>query len=140
MAVPSQNATDSVLILPTAVITDGAEVTANLDTKGAGWATIRVIQSAEQGTNSTGTQIELKESDDTVVTNFATIIANQTFDNGASAGTTRFEVDLKGRKRYLRLEITASTVTNHGDVVPCAVATLSRLDNSEATAATIDVV
>ena len=115
---------DEVMLAPQTV-TDGATVTANLDCVGADWAKINVLCSAEESTHAANSTISLSESDDTVVTNFATVTANTSLDLTASK-QQRFEVDLRGRKRYLRLSFTAGTTTG-GDVDVAAVASLGRL-------------
>ncbi len=120
------NATDT-LLFATAVATSATQ-TANLDCKGADWATIRLLFLAEANTNAIGPTLSLKESNDTLVTNFATIVADIAGSDGylASAKEVRYEVDLRHRKRYLRLSIAPGTATNDGITV-AAVATLSRL-------------
>ena len=68
---------------------------------------------AEVNTNATNVVLSLSESDDTVVSNFATFNAssNRTVDNTtATIATTH--VDLEGRKRYLRMSATPDTTTN----------------------------
>jgi len=117
-----QNAVDSVLITPTAGATTA--LTARLDCLDAHYATVRVALGAELNTNATGVIVSLLESDDTVVTNFATFDADftRTVDNTAAAVATS-HVDLKGRKRYLRLTVTPDTTTN-GTVTIAAVGSL----------------
>ena len=87
--------------------------TANLDCQGANFAEIVVALSAEANTNSTNVAIQLSESDDTVVTNFATFDAsfNRTVDNTSGVVATN-SIDLRGRKRYIRLTVTPDTTTN----------------------------
>ena len=107
----AQLGTDSVLFTPTAAATTAR--TANLDCQGANYATIRVMLGAEVNTNATNVVLSLSESDDTVVSNFATFNAssNRTVDNTtATIATTH--VDLEGRKRYLRMSATPDTTTN----------------------------
>jgi hypothetical protein len=135
----AQLGTDSVLLAGITAATTAR--TANLDTAGANYATIRVNVGAEANTNSTNVVIQLSESDDTVVTNFATFNAtfNRTVDNTAGAIATN-HVDLDGRKRYLRLTITPDTTTN-GAVITAASATLYKnLISAEATMLGPDVV
>lgn len=118
----AQLGTDSVLLAPIAAATTAR--TANLDCAGANYAKIVIPIGAELNTNSTNVVIQLSESDDTVVTNFATFNAvfNRTVDNTAATVATDL-IDLEGRKRYLRLAITPDTTTN-GPVISAAVATL----------------
>ena len=110
----------SVLLAPSASATTAR--TANLDCQGANFATIDVAISAEVNTNSTNVAIQLSESDDTVATNFATFDAsfNRTVDNTAAVVATN-HIDLRGRKRYIRLTVTPDTTTN-GAVLSSATA------------------
>jgi hypothetical protein len=118
----AQLGTDSVLLAPITAATTAR--TANLDCAGANAARITIAVSAEANTNSTNVVIQLSESDDTVVTNFATFNAsfNRTIDNTAATVATNI-LDLEGRKRYIRLALTPDTTTN-GAVISSAVATL----------------
>ena len=116
--------TDSLLIAPQAM-TNSATVTANVDTAGAAYATIRVPLASEINTNAIGPTLSLLESDDTVVTNFATVTADRSAEDITAAKAVTYGVDLRGRKRYLRLSVTTETTTND-NVTLAAVATLSR--------------
>lgn len=118
---------DSLLIAPKAQ-TNSATTTANLDTQGAGYATIRVAFASELNTNAVGPTLVLSQSDDTVVTNFATI-DTQTGVDLTAAREVFYGVDLKGKKRYLRLAVTTATATND-NVTFSAIATLSDLENA----------
>lgn len=122
----SQNGIDTQLIDPVAM-TNSATQTANLDCQNASYATIRIGFSAELNTNAVGPTISLLESDDTVVTNFATFNANfeRSAEDLTAAKEVRYEVDLRGRKRYLRLSVSTATATND-DVTVCAFGTLTR--------------
>jgi len=118
---------DSILIAPRA-LTNNATATANLDTKGAAYATIRVACSSEVNTNAVGPTLVLSESDDTVVSNFATL-DTQTAVDLTAAREIHYGVDLRGRKRYLRIAVTTPTATND-HIVVSAVGTLSKLENA----------
>ncbi len=106
-----EKATETALIAVTDAAT--AALTGNLDCAQAQYATVIVSLSAEANTNSTNVAIQLSESDDTVATNFATWDAdlNTTVDNTAAACAVR-HIDLRGRKRYIRLTVTPDTTTN----------------------------
>lgn len=119
-----QSKTYSVLLAPAAAATTAR--TANLDTAGAVSASITVTLSAEVNTNSTNVAVQLSESDDTVATNFATFNAsfNRTVDNTAACIAVN-HLDLKARKRYIRLTVTPDTTTN-GAVLSSAVAILDK--------------
>jgi len=118
---------DSILIAPRA-LTNNATATANLDTKGAAYATIRVACSSEVNTNAVGPTLVLSESDDTVVSNFATL-DTQAAINLTAARQIHYGVDLRGRKRYLRIAVTTPTATND-HIVMSAVGTLSKMENA----------
>jgi len=119
---------DSLIIAPQAM-TNSATVTANLDTQGANYATIRVCLASEINTNAVGPTLSLKHSDDTVVTNFATVVADQTAVDLTAKREVLYGIDLRGKKRYLRLSVTTATATND-DVTVAAVATLSKLEDA----------
>jgi hypothetical protein len=110
---------DSLLISPRSQ-TNTQTNTANLDTKGA--------FASELNTNAVGPTLVLSHSDDTVVTNFATL-DTQTGVDLTAAREVHYGVDLRGKKRYLRLAVTTATATND-NVTFAAVATLSDLENS----------
>jgi len=116
------------LIAPT-TMTNTATTSASWDTIGADWATIVLNFGAELNTNGVGPTISLLESDDTVVTNHVTIVANRTAEDLVAAKNVCYHVDLRARKRYMRLTVTTATATND-NVTFAAVGTLSRLANS----------
>lgn len=92
--------------------TDGTTETANLDMKGYDHATIIVNLGLEEGTDATNPTVALLESNDTVVSNFATVFANVSVDL-ATARDVVYHVDMRGRKRYLRTSVTAGTGTGN---------------------------
>lgn len=110
-------------------ITAAATASASWDTLGADWATITLNFVSEVNTSAVGPTISVLESDDTVVTNHATIVANRVEDLAASH-LLRYEIDLRARKRYLRLTVTAATNTSNDAVTMSATGTLSRLANN----------
>jgi hypothetical protein len=115
------------LLLASASQTNSATRTANLDCKGAAYATIRMNFASELNTNAVGPTISLLESDDTTATNFATFSSDfeRTNEDLTAAKQIVYRTDLRGRKRYLRLSVTTPTATND-NVTMGAVATLSR--------------
>lgn len=119
-----QAADYSQLLAPATAAT--TERTANLDCKGANYATIVVGVGAELNTNSTNVVFALLESNDTTASNFATFNAdyNVTINNTAAARHI-CHVDLKNRKRYLRVKVTPDTTTN-GAVISYADAILEK--------------
>lgn len=99
-------------------VTNGATVTANIDCMGFDHLSLDVVMGTSNTTSNNPSVLKLSESDDTVVTNFADITAFVGDGAGgftiatASTGTAniyRFDVDLRARKRYLRLTISPTT-------------------------------
>jgi hypothetical protein len=129
------NHRDVLLIAPVAK-TNSTTTTANLDTKGASWASIRIALAAEINTNAVGPTISLLHSDDTVATNFATITADRTAEDITAAKEIRYDVDCRKHKRYLRLSVTVPTATND-NITVSAIATLSRLEQSPSATASL---
>lgn len=131
----SQLATDTLLLAPQG-ITAAATAHGYLDTKGAAYATIRVATgNIAQATivSADGVTISLQESDDGTAS-LATIVANRT---GIKFGReVRYEIDLKGRKRYLRLSVIPGTSGATNDAVTAvAFATLSIKEDARTSAA-----
>jgi hypothetical protein len=100
---------------------------ANLDTIGADYATIDVALSAEITTDAVVPVLSLLDNDTTVVTDFATIVADVSGDDVTAARVHTYHVDLRGRKRYLRLTVTPGTVATDDAIAMTAVASLTRL-------------
>ena len=111
-------------------VTNNATATANLDTNGADYATIIVNISSEANTNAVGPTISLLESDDTTASNFATVTADITGD-AVAAKPIVYGVDLRGRKRYLRISVSSATATND-NFTASAEAILTRLKQGPA--------
>lgn len=127
---PAQRHPDTAWILP-ASLTAGSNVTANIDCVGADYATVRCIVSNIAGTgvaSASGTTVSILSSDNTNASTFATLVADRT---GLKFGReVRYEVDLKGKKRYLRVNITAGSAGASNDAVVVAmVATLSKKED-----------
>lgn len=99
--------------------------TASLDCRGADFVTVVVNPSVEKNTDATGVVIGILSSDDTVVTNHATVTANRTEDLTTSHAVV---YHIPVRKRYLRVTLTPDTSTN-GNVVLSADALLSNLED-----------
>jgi hypothetical protein len=125
-----------------APLTAGATTvrTANVDVTGAHYATIAITLGAELNTNSTNVNVRLLESDSTVATTFATFNAtfNRNLDN-TNAILALAHVDLKARRKFLRLELTPDTTTN-GPVVSSAVVLLDLARKNSSNALNADVV
>lgn len=113
-----QSAVRAVVLAPSASATTAR--TGAIDTQGADYATIVVACSAEVNTNSTNVSLNLKESDTNAATAYVTFNADfaTTLDNTAAAVAV-FNVDLKGRKRYLQISVTPDTTTNGAVLTSC---------------------
>lgn len=136
MAKSSQSMDYSILLAPVTAATTAR--TAALDCRGADYATILVTLGAEANTNSTNVTLQLAEGDTT--NSFATFNAdfNRVIDNTAAV-VAAYHVDLKGRKRHLRLSISPDSSTN-GAVISSAVAALDLEYKNVANSSNADVV
>jgi hypothetical protein len=113
---PLANSKSVVSLLGTGV-TNGATVTANIDTLGCkGFLSVDLITGTANVVSNTFTTLKLSHSDDTVVTNFADIsgfVGGTDFTiaamNTSDANVYRFEVDLRGKKRYIKLTAAVRT-------------------------------
>lgn len=115
------------MLLASASQTNSATRTANLDCAGAGYAQITMNFASEINTNAVGPTISLLEADDTNATSFATFSSDfeRSAEDITAAKTIVYQVDLRGRKRYLRLSVTTATATND-NVTMGAVGELTR--------------
>lgn len=112
----SLNNTKTVVSLLGTGVTNGATVTANIDTLGFDHAIVELFLGTADVVSNNPSVLKLAESDDTVVTNFANITAAVgdtawTIPNSdtSSPNVYRFNVDLRGRKRYLKLTCSPTT-------------------------------
>lgn len=130
---------DTLMIAPVAM-TNTETQTANLDTRGADYAVIRFPVSAEKNTDGKGLTISLLESDDTVVTNFATFDSNfevtGAVDQQVAAKGRVYLINCKARKRFLRLSLTTQNSTND-DLTVSAVGSLYVNEQEPASATAI---
>jgi len=129
----AQNAIDTVMVSPVLTTAAGTNKV-NIDTKGSEYLTLRVVFSAELNTNGVGPQIDVLHADVTDATSFVTITPQIAAHSLVSANELRYDIDLKGKKRYIRFESLVATATN--DVYTFAVlGSLSRNAQEPATAA-----
>lgn len=107
-----------VLVLNDTGVTNGETATANIDTKGYEWLSLSVFMSTSNDTTNNPSTLKLSESDDTEATNFSDITKFKGDDSdgftipaAVTSGNwiTQFNVDLRGRKRYLKLTVTPVT-------------------------------
>lgn len=94
--------------------------TASIDTQGADYASIVFHIGAELNTNATNVDLNLKESDTDAATAYVTFNSSFSVEaDNASATVQVFNVDLKGRKRYLQVTVTPDTTTNGPVISSC---------------------
>ena len=127
MAQQAQRAIDTILIDNTAM-SHGSTHTANFDCAAADSATIRVLVSVlDGGSNGAGPTIALTNSDTTAAG--STIAANQSNVAGTNAAKElRYEVDMRARKRYLRIAITPDTNDTNDAFTATVLGSLTRND------------
>jgi len=114
-----------------------ATVTGIVDTKGFAFATVDVF-AASAATNKGVTTLDLLESDDTVATNAATWSGSSLSTAGLPLTVAygyKANIDLRGRKRYLRVKLTPKT-----NNIYAAVANLFKGDESPDTTTKAKVV
>lgn len=114
----SQSAARTSVLAPITAATTAR--TAAIDTQGADYATIVFHIGIEANTNSTNVALNLKESDTNAATAFATFNSSFSVTADNTAATVQvFNVDLKGRKRYLQVSVTPDTTTNGAVISSC---------------------
>ncbi len=109
-------ASKHVIMIDQISATNGEAVTGNCDTIGFAFASIDVVLPTSDSTANNPSAFNLLESDDTVVSNFATVSGfvgdtDWTIPVADISNSTafKFNVNLLGRKRFLRLSITPTT-------------------------------
>jgi hypothetical protein len=115
---PLQNTATKVAIKPQSV-TSGATAAGNVDTLGYEEAAVDVALDSQGSTTSSPSVLKLMESDDTETTNFANItgFVGDATDGftippaGAAPTIVRMNVDLRARKRYLRVVVSPDGAT-----------------------------
>lgn len=106
----------SAVVINDSGVTNGESATGNIDTKGYDWMTLDVMMTTSNDATNNPSVLKLSESDDTVVTNFADIsgaVGDTDFTIPAADTSNddiyKFNVDLRGRKRYIKLSVTPTT-------------------------------
>lgn len=132
------------VVQPPASVASSATTSCMFDTIGYDYAVIDILSGTQATTDAAITTINLKESDDTVATNFAAVVA---LTGGTATSTSagfvipaatatgngggvQLQIDLRKRKRYLLLNMTPGTTLVMGAVVH-----LSRAEQAALTAA-----
>jgi hypothetical protein len=102
-------------------LTNGATVTANIDTIGADFLLLAVHSTTSNNATNNPSVFKISESDDTVVTNFADVtklvgdgtggwtVPSWHTATASAQGTVQMEIDLRHRKRFLKLTISPLT-------------------------------
>jgi hypothetical protein len=118
----------------------------NIDTLGYDYLSLDVLLPTADVVSNKPTVLKLSESDDTVVTNFASVSGfvggtDFTIPNAITAATSitqpyaTLNVDLKGRKRYLKISVSPATTQ-----VVNAVGQLTRAEQTPSTSSQATVV
>lgn len=111
------------LIGPQASATTARSASLDTSTYAADYITVLVPVVVEANTNSTNVILECLHSDDTVVTNHASL-GTVLIDN-TSANCGVYHVNWVGKKKYLRVTATPDTTTNGAVVVGGIVAVIN---------------
>lgn len=125
-----------VLVSP-ASFTAGATASGYIDTRGYDYLEVNATMATANVVSNSPTVLKLMESDDTVASNFANISGavggtDFTIGNHLTADSNQhiFGVDLRGRKRYIRCDISPATTQ-----ISCVTGRLSRGEEQPITAA-----
>lgn len=104
---------------------------ATMDCLGADYALITVSMCSALTTNAVDPSIAVQHSDDTTVTNFSTTgITGAITTNSQAAKNNVIGVDLKSKKRYIRVLLTPGTTATNDAIVMTVNAQLSRLEEA----------
>lgn len=108
----------SVLVVASQSATAGATVTGSVDTQGFDWLTLDMVQHTVAAATNKLTVCKISESDTTDATNYSDVTA---LVGGGAGGFAipnidtqnpsmfKFNLDLKKRKRYLKLSLSPAT-------------------------------
>lgn len=115
-----QNIKSDVLVAPQAA-TAAATVSASVDTVDATHGKANYVRlllnfASEVNTNAVGPTISVLSCDTTVVTDHATIVVDRSAEDITAAKSVAYHIDMRGKKRYLRLTVTTATHTTN-DVI-----------------------
>jgi len=100
---------------------------ARWDLSGCDYAILDVTIGVRTDATTAACTLSVLTSNDTVVTNFATAVADQSQTPGTAAKMVRYLIDTRAAKRYLRLVTTPGTVATASAVAITAVLHKSRL-------------
>ena len=123
-----------VIVIAQTSTTNAATATGNIDTQGYDFCTVDVIMATSDDTTNNPTVFKIADCDTTVVSSFADITAlvgdgtgGWTIPDAVTSGNygVKFNIDLKGKKRYLKLSISPLTTQ-----VITAIANLAKADEA----------
>ena len=121
MAMNLQGLKSVVALGPISFTAAGTAISASVDTKG--YEELQLVVTKTTHSNDFITVLTIQQSDDTVLTNFATVsgyvVATDytlaSLTGGTNAATEKaagvFNIDLRGKKRYFRVLVTNGAVT-----------------------------
>lgn len=124
-----------IAISPTS-LTNGATATGNFDRRGFNYLEIDVIATTQDVITNTPSVLKLSESDDTIITNFVDIVGTRAGTDFTAGGNTsnpygyKYTVDLRGRKRFIKVTVSPRTTQTIG-----VVGNLGRAEDAPVTAA-----
>ena len=139
-----QNIKSSIMIAPSTFSALGTAVSNSVDTKG--FEELQLVLTKTTHSNDYITVFTIQQSDDTVLTNFATVSGYvvgtdytlSSLSSGTNTATEKaagvFNIDLRGKKRYFRVLITNGGVASG----ICLTATLARAEQAPITAAGVN--
>jgi hypothetical protein len=121
-----------VIAINQASTTNAGTASGNIDTLGYDFLELDVITTTSNNTTNNPSVLKLSESNDTVVTNFADIsgaVGDTDFTIPAAVTSgdwgVKFSVDLRGRKRYIKVSLSPVTTQS-----VTAIANLHRAEES----------
>ena len=99
---------------------------ARWDLSGCDYAVLDVIIGARTHSTTAACALSVLTSNDTVVSNFATVVTDQSQTPGTAIKMVRYLIDTRTTKRYLRLTSTPGTVATADAIAITAVLHKSR--------------
>lgn len=94
---------------------------ARWDLSGCDYAVLDVVLGVRTHSTTAACTLSVLTSNDTVVTNFATAVADQSQTPGTAQKMVRYLIDTRAAKRYLRLVTTPGTVATADAIAITAV-------------------
>ena len=130
MSISIQN--EANVVMAPAQLSSGGTAQMWFDRIGFDYAEVDVVCGVLSTSGGFPSVCRITESDATVISNFTTITGGSaTMNASIGESVTKFQIDLRNRKRYINLDVTNGTTT----LVVGAVARLIRAEQSKDTAA-----